>query len=62
MRKHLGWYLKGLPGSAMVRAKLQTMLTASDLLHTLDEFERALAQGRVKATEADFGGGQTWED
>lgn len=56
MRKHLGWYLRGLPGSATVRAALQQMKTANDVRAAVDSFEQALATGRARATDRDFGG------
>lgn len=55
MRKHLGWYLRGLPGSAMVRAELQRMKTAADVQDAIDAFEHTLLSGRASATPRDFG-------
>jgi len=54
MRKHLCWYLRGLPGSAMVRAGLQTLHSAQALEDTLGAFERALSNGQAVASERDF--------
>jgi len=55
MRKHLGWYLRGLPGSAMVRAALQRMKTPGDVREAVDAFDRALRSGRVRPGAGDFG-------
>ncbi len=57
MRKHLGWYLRGLPGSAMVRASLQRMNSADDVRATIEAFEQAVASGRARSSDRDFGGG-----
>lgn len=56
MRKHLGWYLRGLPGSSMVRGSLQSMNTAQDVLDVLALYRDALLQGNALASVADFGG------
>mgnify|MGYP000943734371 CR=1 FL=1 len=55
MRKHLCWYLRGLPGSAMVRARLQGLSTSEAVLGALDGFEASLRAGTVVASAADFG-------
>lgn len=55
MRKHLGWYLRRLPGSAMVRASLQRMTTADHVRTALDAFEQALASGHARPSNQDFG-------
>jgi len=55
MRKHLGWYLRGLPGSAMVRGQLQSMRHARDLLQVLAAYEEALDRGFARPSPDDFG-------
>lgn len=55
MRKHLGWYLRGLRGSSMVRVKLQSLRSAQDIHDTLRQFEDMLARGPVEASPSDFG-------
>ena len=54
MRKHLCWYLRGLPGSAMVRAQLQTMSTAAQIEDVLGSFEAMLLRGGVRPSPDDF--------
>jgi tRNA-dihydrouridine synthase B len=54
MRKHLCWYMRGLPGSAMVRAKLQTMASADQIEDVIGSFEQALGRGGLRASDADF--------
>jgi len=54
MRKHLCWYLRGLPGSAMVRAKLQTMTSAVQIEEVIGAFEQALGRGEVRPSGDDF--------
>jgi len=55
MRKHLCWYLRGLPGSAMVRARMQGLSTTHDVLSTLAAFEESLHGGTAVASSADYG-------
>ncbi len=54
MRKHLGWYLRGLVGSAMVRRHLQNMRHAQDVHNVLDAYEDALLNGRARPSKEDF--------
>lgn len=54
MRKHLCWYLRGLPGSAMVRAQLQTMSSPEQIERVLGGFEAALGRGELRASDGDF--------
>jgi len=35
MRKHLGWYVKGLPGAAKLRAEVNRMETMAEMLDCL---------------------------
>jgi tRNA-dihydrouridine synthase B len=37
-RKHLGWYTKGLPGSAELRNRINFIDDAGEVLRTLGEF------------------------
>lgn len=62
MRKHLCWYLRGLVGSSMVRAQLQSMRTVSDLLDILQTYEDLLARGDARASPRDFGAALTHAD
>lgn len=55
MRKHLCWYLRGLPGSALVRARMQGLSTTRDVLSTLADFEESLNRGTAVASSADYG-------
>lgn len=38
MRKHIGWYLKGIPGAVKIRQKVNSLTTADELMKALDEF------------------------
>jgi tRNA-dihydrouridine synthase len=37
MRKHMGWYLRGLPGAARVRAEINGMGTMAEMLARLEQ-------------------------
>jgi len=37
MRKHIGWYIKGLPGAAKLRAAVNRMETMREMLDLLDK-------------------------
>ncbi|MBI5535254.1 MAG: tRNA dihydrouridine synthase DusB [Deltaproteobacteria bacterium] len=54
MRKHLCWYLRGLPGSAVVRASLQTMGSSGQMQEVIGSFEAALLRGDTRADPGDF--------
>ncbi|HBE76981.1 MAG TPA: tRNA dihydrouridine synthase DusB [Firmicutes bacterium] len=45
MRKHLSWYIKGMPGAAKMRDKVNTMMTLGELKQALREFESEILQG-----------------
>ena len=45
IRKHLGWYLRGMPGSSAVRAQLQTMTSAERIEAVIGALEQSLLQG-----------------
>ena len=40
-RKHLGWYVKGLPGSAELRKKLHAVTTLGEVEGIFEEYLRA---------------------
>lgn len=42
MRKHIAWYLKGLPGSAKVKDKINKLESLDDIKKTLDEYMNKL--------------------
>jgi tRNA-dihydrouridine synthase len=42
MRKHLSWYLKGLPGAAKMRDKINTLKTVGAVKNVLQDFESNL--------------------
>ncbi len=42
MRKHIAWYLKGLPGSAKVKDKINNLESLEDIKKTLDEYMNKL--------------------
>jgi len=39
MRKHTAWYLKGLPGAAEIRKRVNTCETEAEYLAVLEELE-----------------------
>lgn len=57
MRKHLAWYLRGMPGSATLRAELQRMTTGAYVRAAIDAYEDALVHGEARPDARDFGGG-----
>jgi len=44
MRKHLAWYIKGMPKSATLRARLMQVKTMADVLTALTEFFSPLVE------------------
>jgi tRNA-dihydrouridine synthase B len=48
MRKHLSWYLRGMPGAAKMRDKVNTLTTLSTLKEALQEFEGKLTKENLK--------------
>lgn len=40
MRKHIGWYLKGVPGSAEIRRRVNTIIKAEDLMSEIRKIIR----------------------
>jgi tRNA-dihydrouridine synthase B len=44
MRKHLSWYIKGMPGAAKMRDKVNTIMTLGELKQALREFESEILQ------------------
>jgi tRNA-dihydrouridine synthase B len=49
MRKHIGWYLKGMPGSAEVRQAINRARGIDEYLRILREYERYLKDSSVQA-------------
>ncbi len=47
MRKHLCWYLRGLPGSAEIRNHLHRLDSEGEYLELLEGYEAALVSGAV---------------
>lgn len=43
MRKHLSWYLKGMPGAAKLRDQINTLTTVDSLREVLREYEASIA-------------------
>ena len=39
LRKHLGWYLKGMPGSAALRRRVNALATAEEFQDFLSKLE-----------------------
>lgn len=51
IRKHLGWYCKGFPHAAAMRAKMFGVSTVQDVEHIVTEFCQDLMSGEVAASE-----------
>jgi len=50
MRKHIGWYIKGMPESTALRRTIMTMTDPGEVQKTLSEFgKRMESQGKSKA-------------
>jgi len=52
-RKHLGWYVKGLPGSADIRRKLHLVESLAQVDDIFAEYLAARARGDVAPSEAE---------
>jgi len=50
MRKHLAWYLKGLPDAARVKNEIMEMTLRADVARKLDEYVESLADLDATAT------------
>ncbi|MDO4719714.1 MAG: tRNA dihydrouridine synthase DusB [Peptostreptococcaceae bacterium] len=44
MRKHLGWYLKGMQGSASLRNKINSLDAYEDVFHLMEEYRSSVMQ------------------
>ena len=44
MRKHVGWYIKGLPNATKVREKVNTLKTKDKIFSLLDEYKDVLEE------------------
>ena len=44
MRKHVGWYIKGLPNATKVREKVNTLKTKDEIFSLLDEYKDVLEE------------------
>ena len=42
MRKHVGWYIKGLPDSSKVRDEVNKLKTKEEIFDLLDEYKNVL--------------------
>jgi tRNA-dihydrouridine synthase B len=49
MRKHLAWYLRGMPNCAELRMKMQRMTSAAVIRSILEEYERDVAGAETAA-------------
>ena len=47
MRKHWGWYIKGIPGAAGLRQSLVTSKDKDEIRNLLDEASKPAKSGRV---------------
>jgi tRNA-dihydrouridine synthase len=44
MRKHLSWYVKGLPGAAALRVKINAAKTEEELMELLTAYCQTLSE------------------
>ena len=44
MRKHIGWYLKGMPNVSKIRSQLMTMEDPDDVIRQLKDYARSFSQ------------------
>lgn len=51
MRKHLGWYCKGFPHAAAMRARMFAATCVDDVERILDDYRADQAQGRLSSAE-----------
>ncbi|HHY92761.1 MAG TPA: tRNA dihydrouridine synthase DusB, partial [Firmicutes bacterium] len=49
MRKHLAWYVKGLPGAAALRARIMAADTRTEVEGLLADYEKTLAEKGLMA-------------
>lgn len=47
MRKHLSWYFKGMPGSARMRDRVNTLTTVAEVWEALAEYEGSLTDENI---------------
>jgi tRNA-dihydrouridine synthase B len=55
-RKHIGWYSRGLPGSAGFRAQVNRLAEPAEVMVVIDRFYDPLiasGAGRARAVEGD---------
>jgi nifR3 family TIM-barrel protein len=52
-RKHLGWYVKGLPGSAELRKKLHAVVSLGQVEEIFGEYLAALRRGEIAPESSD---------
>lgn len=53
MRKHLAWYLKGLPGAAKVKGVIMELTRRDEVVQVLEQFVADLEAGRSQSDEQD---------
>lgn len=53
MRKHLAWYLKGLPGAAKVKGVIMELTRRDEVVQVLEQFVADLEAGRGQSDEQD---------
>jgi tRNA-dihydrouridine synthase len=51
-RKHLGWYVKGIPGSADLRRKLHQVVSLGEVEELLEEYLAGRVRGVVVEDES----------
>lgn len=51
IRNHIAWYLKGIPGSVIIKNKIYKTTDISDIILILKQFEEGLDNGNEKESE-----------
>jgi nifR3 family TIM-barrel protein len=61
MRKHLAWYLKGLPDSAVVKNSIMDLTTRSGVVSVLEDYVRTVDELLVREAEESSGSSESSE-
>jgi nifR3 family TIM-barrel protein len=61
MRKHLAWYLKGLPDSAVVKNSIMDLTTRSGVVSVLEDYVRTVDELLAREAEEGSGGSESSE-
>lgn len=61
MRKHLAWYLKGLPGAARVKDIIMELTERDEMVRVLNEFVARLAETPIPEAKEGYASGESAE-